>query len=390
MPNNDNIDNIRNNGSEPAGTDQAQTPDRAPGFGEGPPGQGPGGAPGNHGAAEFGPTAGEFSPNALDPLQVKTLPDIATASQLTKGQVRGMRKAATASTKAAKAGDRIRHHSAELKRALQAHNALRDLAQPATKGTLPHWASYLCVLVCMAVLTPIERTFVAFVPGLAQIATFAAVALSGVLEGLAWWYGRSLAARHEATTPRLELRHSEKIALKWAVPLAITIQASLFALRLIRTGAIFSSIALTLGVVAAFSVSVYIHDKSYSPREAKERSSGHTADKERRLLGQGNSDFDKAHAVWNHNTEHRIVEPARRIVADVVELTASTDALIRSLPGERVPGPWPIGLGFAAQIKLAHGDLPAHLTFPDKPTSIPDGAQSPNADALKALEGGRP
>jgi len=355
MPNND------NNGPSPANSDETRA--EAPGGGDGPRGESLGGPPGTLGDGPVLPSAGIFSTGDLDPLQAQSMPQITEEARLSRRQKRGVRKAGRARAKAFKALERIEHHTDELELAKTGHANMRNLPRPHKRFTLPRWTALIWVPLSVAMLVPVEQKFVAFLPGLSAISFQAALFISVTLEALAWWLGRSMAARFESIAPRLELRDSEKLALRVAVPLAVTIQVGLLVLRLIRTGQIASSIALTVAALAILAVSCFVHDASCSGREAEQRSRARTEENQRRPLRQAHSDYDKAHTQWFHATENLIVEPARLIVARIYEIASSTDALIRSRGGQ--PAPWPIPLSLDAQIRLAKSELPENLAFPE-------------------------
>lgn len=310
----------------------------------------------------------------LQPEQAKGLGDATATCGISRRQRRGMRRCGKLRKKGIKAIGRV------LDLRDQVTSAKNDSAESAPGAKqkrlikLPFWLPILWVPIVVWLLSRIEKRFVEFLPGLVPISGFLAWFLAGVVEAAAWWLGRSLAAKHEAYSI-IQLKETERRALRYAVPLVVTVQLALFVLRLVRTGQFASTVALTAAALLLFAISVWVHDMATDGPADNYRRARRSEHRSARKLNQANADYTRYGAQWRNTVDGFIVEPAKAKVADAVEIMTGIEALVRDRGRE--PDPWPVPLPVQAQSDLAHGKLPSELLYP----SLPDDTTT-NAAAL--------
>lgn len=308
----------------------------------------------------------------LQPEQTKGLGEAASACGTSRRQRRGMRGCGKLRKKGTKAVGRVLELRDEVKASKKETAAAAPGAERKRNIKLPFWLPILWVPVVVWLLSRIEKRFVAFLPGLLPISGFLAWFLAGVIEAAAWWLGRSMAARHEAYSIT-QLKDTERRALRYAVPLVVTIQAALLVLRLVRTGQLASSIALSAAALLLFAVSVWVHDMATDGPADNHRKARRNERRVTRKLNQANADYIRYGAQWRHTADNYIIEPAKAKVAAAAEIMMGIEALVRDRGRE--PDPWPVPLPVEAQSELAHGKLPPELLYPP----LPDDTVTPTA-----------
>lgn len=300
----------------------------------------------------------------LQPEQAKGLGEAASTCGVSHRQRRGMRRCGKLRKKGIKTIGRVVELRDEVKGAKNDSAASAPGAERKRLIKLPFWLPILWVPIVVWLLSRIEKRFVAFLPGLLPISGFLAWFLAGVIEAAAWWLGRSLAAKHEAYSI-IQLKDTERRALRYAVPLVVTIQSALFVLRLVRTGQLASSIALTAAALLLFAISVWVHDMATDGPDDNHRKARRHETRSARKLNQANADYTRYGAQWRHTVDSYIIEPAEAKVAAAVEIMTGVEALIRNRGRE--PDPWPVPLPVQTQSDLAHGKLPGELLYPPLP-----------------------
>lgn len=320
----------------------------------------------------------------LQPEQAKGLPEVSAACRVSHRQRKGMRRCGTLRRKGSAAVDRVMELRA------QRQQADEDVAR-ATGSTrkhrirLPYWLPLLWVPIVIWLLSRIEKRFVAFLPGLLSISGFVAWFIAGTIEAAAWWLGRSAAARFEAHSIT-QLKPSERRALYWAVPLVASIQGALLVLRLVRTGQLTSSIALSAAALLLFAISVWVHELSTDGAEDERRRAVRRSRRVARRLRRANAEYVRLGAKWRRALLAFIVEPAKAKLAAAAEIMTGIDALVRQ--EGRAPNPWPLPLQVHTQDDLAHERLPPELRYPSLLSEVVTTALDPR-QAITALEAGR-
>jgi len=322
-----------------------------------------------------GPASGESGPDLYESKvtgpelaaeQAAALPMINDASRMSRRQQRGLGRLGRLNEKAARCVGRIKRLMVGVAEAERDHEAAWAVTGSSRRIRLPHWTPWIWAPLVAVLLWKIEQPFVNWLPGLILMSGTVAFFLAASLEAAAWWLGRSLAARAEAMH-QIQLRASERMALRWAVPGVLCIQAALLVLRFLRTGQVASSIALTAGVLVLFGVSVFVHDLSTCSGEALLRHTARRRKSQSRQLAHAQGEYFGLEAK-SHKTFIRFVSAAaHRCLTAVTEHITVVDALVRSRGGE--PGQWPVSAALQAQIAFARGERPKELEFPPLPSS---------------------
>jgi len=314
---------------------------------------------------------GEVCPPALAPEQTKTLAIIERSSRRTLRQRLGLRRLARLRQKGIRWGMLFLRRSNELVDAQQEQGtALAYRPDDRRRVRLPYWAPWAWTPVAVVMLWRIEQPFVNWLPGLITMSGTVALFLAVAVEADAWWVGRSLASR-EQSHHVIELRGTERIALVWGVPAMLVIQGALLALRLLRTGQVTSSIALTVAVIVIAAVSAFVHDTSTWAGEAAVRRVTRRVSALRRQIGRSVSEYHESKTQHGRVHGRDVVQPAQEKVAKALGHMAAVDALLRDKGV--VPGPWPVSPQLGARASEARGELPEALEFPALPAP---GSQS--------------